>query len=526
MSRKIAGLDIGSYSVKVVLARERLGRVDLLQFYERPIADSSVQEVIRALFREKGLHPDIIVSSVSGNEASVHYLQIPFSDENKISQVIPYEVESIVPFPLEEMIIDQFILSKGNGAPPNNGSSVCVALIRKSTLQHYINTLKGVHIDPKIIELESLALYHTFMQWCKTEDTVALLDIGASKTNLCIVAKGKPRLVRTFYRGGNGITTAIQETMGTGCSFNDAEHKKISTGILYDETADGQEQSADISSAIKRGLTPLLTELQQTLHAYEIQQHDSITKLYIAGGGARLLNIDKFLQSALEMEVEPFRIPADILHKLTGREEARFLIPTGMGLALRGAAHKKPVVGLNFRKGESFHKKEGKETTVRLIYMMIAIVAVLLLGSADFYSRYHHREAKYKDIKAEIRRVYMETFPEAKNIVDENQQLKSAVDDLRKKVAALGGGAGRGMTSLDLLNIITEKMPKEVPVNIDDLVMDKARIKVQGDTDSFENAERIKREFETISFFKKVEVADAKLAADQKRVKFRIIIDL
>lgn len=526
MSRKIAGLDIGSHSVKVVLARERLGRVDLLQFYERPIVANNIQEAVRAIFREKGLRPDIIVSAVSGNAASVHYLQIPFSDETKISQVIPYEVESLVPFPLEEMIIDQFVLSRGNGTPPNTGSSVCVALIRKSDLEHYVNTLKGVHIDPKIVELESLALYHTFMQWYKTEDTVALLDIGASKSNLCIIAKGKPRLVRTFYRGGNGITTAIQETIGTGCSFDEAEQKKISTGILYDEPAEGQEQSADLSSAIKRGLTPLLTELQQSFHAYEIQQDASITKLYLAGGGARLLNMDKFLQSALEIEVEPFRIPAEILQKLIGREETRFLIPTGMGLALRGAVHKKPAVGLNFKKGASFHKKEGKETTVKLIYMIVAMVVVTLLGSADFYYRYHHREAKYKDIKAEIRKVYMETFPEARNIVDENQQLKSAVDELRKKVASLGGGAGKGMTSLDLLNTITEKVPKDIPANIDDLMMDKTKIKVQGDTDSFENVERIKREFETIPSFKKVEVADAKLAADQKKVKFRIIIDL
>lgn len=526
MSRKIAGLDIGSHSVKVVLTRERLGRVDLLQFYEKPIANSNVQEVIRAIFREKGLHPDIIVSSVSGSAVSVHYLQIPFSDENKISQVIPYEVESIVPFPLEEMIIDQFILAKSNGTAANNGSSVCVALIRKSALQQYINTLKEVHIDPKIIELESLALYHTFMQWYKTGDTVALLDIGASKSNLCIVAKGKPRLVRTFYRGGNGITAAIQETLGAGCGFDDAEQKKISTGILYDETAEGHEQSADISSAIKRGLTPLLIELQQSLHAYEIQQDDSITRLYMAGGGARLLNLDKFLQGALEIAVEPFRVPADLTHKFIGREEARFVIPTGMGLALRGAVHKKPVVGLNFRKGESFYKKEGKETAVRLIYMMIAIVAVVLLGSTDFYFRYHQREAKYKDIKSEIRRVYMETFPEAMNVVDENQQLKSAVDVLRKKVAALGGGSGGGMTSMDLLNTITEKIPKDITVNIDDLMVDKTKIKVQGNTDSFENVERIKREFEAIPFFKKVEVADAKLAADQKKVKFRIIVDL
>ena len=82
------------------------------------------------------------------------------------------------------------------------------------------------------------------------------------------------------------------------------------------------------------------------------------------------------------------------------------------------------------------------------------------------------------------------------------------------------------MASLDLLNTITEKIPKDITVNIDDLMMDKTKIKVQGDTDSFEHVERIKREFETIPFFKKVEVADAKLAADQKRVKFRIIVDL
>src|SRR4030066_516655 len=171
-----------------------------------------------------------------------------------------------------------------------------------------------------------------------------------------------------------------------------------------------------------------------------------------------------------------------------------------------------PTQGKTWKEGGPFYKKGGKETTVRLIYMMIAVVAVVLLGSTDFYFRYHHREAKYKDIKSEIRRIYMETFPEARNVVDENQQLKSAVDELRKKVAALGGGAGRGMTSLDLLNTITEKIPKDITVNIDDLMMDKTKIKVQGNTDSFENVERIKREFETIPFFKKVEMSDAKLA--------------
>lgn len=554
MSRKIVGLDIGSHSVKVVLARERLGRVDLLQFYERPVNGSAVQELIRSIFQEGHINPDIVVSSVPGNAVSVHYLRIPFSDETKISQVVPYEVEGLIPFPLEDMVIDQFILSKTNGTGPNNGTSVCVALIKKDILQGYIDTLKGVYIDPKIIEIESLAIYHTFREWYRTEDTMALLDIGASRSNLCIVSKGRPVFVRTFGRGGNGITSAIQEAIGI--SFEEAERKKIATGIILDDETDlatkkspppipspdtrswGEGKGGEgeggggqlgekevISSVIKKGLAPLIVELQQSLHSYEIQHNDPVTKLYMAGGGARLLNIEGHLNRELGMEVEPLSVPEDIMQRLPAGSGVNLLLSTGMGLVLR-AARKKHSMGLNFRKGEYFQRKEIKETTGRFLYLIIAFIIIILLGSIDFYFRYHFREMRYEAAKSDIRKAYIEIFPDARNIVNETQQLKSAVDEIEKRVTALGGGADKGVTSLELLNTVTEKIPKDIQVNIDDLLIDKSRIRIQGDTDSFENVERIKRELENIPHFKKVDVGDAKLAADQKRVKFRIIVDM
>ncbi|MBI5756004.1 MAG: pilus assembly protein PilM, partial [Nitrospirae bacterium] len=242
MARKIAAIDIGSHSVKVVLARERLGKIEPLRFFERPLTNGNVQELIRSILQEGGLHPDVVVSSVPGNTVSVHYLNVPFTDEAKIGQVIPYEVEGLVPFPLEEMVIDQFILSKGNGAKPDNGSSVCVGLIKKSELQRHMDTLKGASVDAKVIEIESLALYHAFMQWYKIEDTAALLDIGAARSNLCIVSKGKPQYVRTFNRGGSDITSAIQETLGL--SFEEAEAKKFSSAIMLSTEGD-DENSRD-----------------------------------------------------------------------------------------------------------------------------------------------------------------------------------------------------------------------------------------------------------------------------------------
>ena len=57
-------------------------------------------------------------------------------------------------------------------------------------------------------------------------------------------------------------------------------------------------------------------------------------------------------------------------------------------------------------------------------------------------------------------------------------------------------------------------------------MIDKSKLRVQGETDSFESVEKIKKEFESVAFFKKVDVSDAKLSADQKKVKFRIIVDM
>src|SRR3990172_12394927 len=230
MARKILGLDIGSHSIKAVLVKEGFGKVEPVRFIEKLRINGDIQGLNRSIFQEGHLKPDIIVSSVAGSNVSVQYLHIPFSDESKISRVVPNEVENLIPFHLEDMIIDQVILSKGNGAKPSGGgSSVCVALIRKETLQHHINTLKEASLDSKIIELESLAFYHAFMQWYRTEDTVALLDIGAERSNLCIVAKGKPALVRTFVRGGDSVTAAIRDAFGG--SMEEAEGRKLSSEI-------------------------------------------------------------------------------------------------------------------------------------------------------------------------------------------------------------------------------------------------------------------------------------------------------
>src|SRR4030065_811384 len=112
MSRKILGLDIGSHSIKAVLIKEGFGKVEPVSFIEKRLMNGDVQGLIRSIFQEGHLKPDIVVSSVAGNNVSVHYLQIPFSDESKISRVVPNEAENLHPFHLEDVVIDQTLFSQ------------------------------------------------------------------------------------------------------------------------------------------------------------------------------------------------------------------------------------------------------------------------------------------------------------------------------------------------------------------------------------------------------------------------------
>ena len=262
--------------------------------------------------------------------------------------------------------------------------------------------------------------------------------------------------------------------------------------------------------------------MEQTLHAYEIQNDDPINRIYITGGGAGLNNLESLLEEETGIPVERMEVPDDLIDRLGCGEETKDIIATSAGLVFRGTG-KKHAIGLNFSRGESL-EKEQKETIGRSIYLVIVLILAMLLGSLDFYIRYHDRENRYKFIKTQIRDAYMQTFPEAKTIVNEYLQLKMAVKEMEKKVQTLGGGVDSRLSSLDILKYITEKIPEGV--NVNDLLIDKGKIRIQGSTESFESVEKVKRGIEEIPFVTNVRVSDAKLAADQKKVRFRIIMDI
>jgi len=111
---------------------------------------------------------------------------------------------------------------------------------------------------------------------------MAIIDVGASKTTLCLVHEGRPVLLRTVLWGGNHLTHAL--AVRYACSFAEAERRKRAMAV--------QEVDA--------WLEPVLKELRVSLHAYEGTVHQRLTHCWVSGGGSKLRELSGHMAERIE----------------------------------------------------------------------------------------------------------------------------------------------------------------------------------------------------------------------------------
>jgi len=170
----------------------------------------------------------------------------------------------------------------------------------------------------------------------KQGEVVALLNIGASTTNINILNGNRSVFTRDATFGGNQYTSLLQKELGL--TFEQAEEIKrgapLPAGIEDREIAPILETVSDI----------LALEVQKTMDFYRATVEDGglgVQKILVSGGGSKLNGLLGFLSRQFEIPVEIFDPFKKI--KIDSRgfdpEYMREIVPEmaiAVGLALRG----------------------------------------------------------------------------------------------------------------------------------------------------------------------------------------------
>lgn len=521
---KITGLDIGNYSIKVIRIKKSPFGIELMGLEEKRIPHSNgisreeaIKEVLKEIFKRRDAKEREMVVSLPGHLVSTRIISLPFQDKGRLAKVVPFELEGQIPFETEDLILDYHVISRDPA-----GSTLLVAAVEKKRLRELLEMLKEIGLEPSLVGIDSLALFNLSSYFLNNQGDSVIIDIGAAKTSLCLISNGRIKGARTILLGGNLITEAIRERFSLG--LDEAERIK-------GEAGNDENTRKEMSDIIRPSLQAILTEIEKTLHTMEGGEMDRISTVYLCGGGAKLMGIKEFVSQQLGIgSVEIFR-PFAASDQQGGRKRFKYspglenlnesFVPA-LGMLL-GRVLGERGCNINFKKGEFLNEKERGELKARFIYVGSVILLLLVVVLSNIYMKYRIKERSYQEIKSAVRSVFKETLPDVKNIVDEASQLRGATEALKKRAGIL---IGSEITMLEILNLLSEEIPKEITIDIYELVIDQDKIRIDAETDSFESADKIKGGLKKAPLFKDVTISDAKVGVDQKKVRFRITITM
>ena len=483
MSRKILGIDIRNETVTAVLLHSSLREHRVEDFIHLPFSgpddpERSLSSALQTLAEKMDLTGSDYVVAIPANQFIFRNLQIPFSNAKKIRMVLPFELETILPYATDELVIDFHTL---NGAPAGDQTELIAAAIENSKLTPYLDALTSIQADPEKLTLSGLPTALCLANQADPEEDQLFIEIEDTYGILFILTGGRLQLIRSFPLPPAGPSKAPQ----------------------------------------------LCAQIQQTLAAFLESSEMNFEPIEVVASGIGLDETEFIpdLSKALDIPVKTASIADRLGIPIESKEKSPW-IPAQMDNALALALMEvEGYDSLNFHKGQFAAQKFLSKHKGPLIKTGILAAAVLVLFFFNLMMEAYTLNKHLGRINSQMTQVFKTTFPAVKTIRYPYQEMQAKIRETKKTVA-FENEAGPHIRSIDILNSISEKIPDNIAVNLTRLVIQPENVIISGTTDTYNSVDDIKSRLEQIQHFEKVTISSSNIDRSGNEVRFMLKLDL
>lgn len=242
--------------------------------------------------------------AISAQSVFTRFVKVAMVGEEKIEQMIRFEAQQNVPFPIDEVVWDYQLVGSQNGGQVE---AVLVA-IKSDMLEDLNGVVEGAGFQTGTVDIAPMALYNAFRyNYSDMSGCSLLVDVGARTTNLIFIEPGKV-FSRTIPIGGTTVTQAIAKDFDEPFQISEDRKKRdgfVGLGGSYAEPDDPEK--ARLSKVIRNSMTRLHAEIARSISFYRAQQHGAQpVRAFLCGGGVAMPYTREFFAEKLNIAIEFF----------------------------------------------------------------------------------------------------------------------------------------------------------------------------------------------------------------------------
>ena len=496
--RTILGLDIGSYSIKAVELRTNLRSASVVRCCELVLPGKAPAEELdsaaQLFFTRQNLSREVVISALPSDRVTQRRVRLPFRGK-QVSQALRFEIEESLPFPLDKMVL---CYEEANAAA--NATDALVLLAPREEVKSHLEGMSRLGIEPRHVENEGTVLGNLASFLGLTDSARLILDIGHRKTNVVLLADGKPIVVRSIPIAGRHFNEALARDLHI--DEEAAVEHKHETGVFAAGT------TTPLTSGIGVLLGQLVREAVRSVQSVASDPQDPRTprEILLVGGSAALPGLPEYFQEQTGIACRVLSVPRGVEGATGLARAAAPIFAQAAALALRGAGPTRTTRS-DFRQDEFVYVPDLSGLRPQLQLTTVLFAVLLLLWPASYAARSISSSSRESALEDNIAALYTAALPGAPAPPDPMKGLEDKFAEVQDLANHLGV-TGLGQSPLELLREISSRIPAELEITLQDLQLERNGIKAQGCAPSFETVDRVKTELSQVPYFETVELAD------------------
>jgi len=446
---------------------------------------------------QKG-HCDI---GLSLSELSLRNITLPFADNKKIEQILPFELDEQLLLPVDR----QIIATNATTANKEGGETqLMTAALEKKTLSQYLSLFHEQGLEPDRVSPADFVLAERLTGSDRETENFLLLSCELSAAAMTVIHQGAVVCMRHLAYPSEVFTEAI-------FSF------------------DGREVHTDDSDAAALVVSRVCQAVEHSMNLFRYQFSLNLQPDYILLTGP--MPLGQGFQEKIEAEIGlPVKI-SNLIQAGTGTLSANIagqwkpeIFDRPLALALQAWSGKK-TAAFNFRKNEFAPPHYLLRSKKQLVGAAVTVGVLFLLSLGYLFIDARQLEKKHDNLSARMVEVFKTSFPGIKPSGDPLLHMRSKLQGM-DTVSVSMPIFREEKRVLFILYDISDRIPTSLDLHVTRLIVNQDSVELTGTTDAFKNVNTIKSLLAESDRYSDVNIVSATNGKEGEGIRFEIKLQL